>query len=197
MDLSGVDLTTDTVVTARLRLRPWHLDDADEVALACQDAQIVHWLPELPAPYARDDAVEYLTAATNGPQGTRTSLIRAIEEATGGRLVGSIGITDLTEIRGAEIGYWVAPWGRGNGYAAEATDALARWAFGHGVHRVSLLAATGNVPSQRAAERAGFVREGVLRGSHRDRAGAPRDMAIYGRLATDPGPARAATAPAG
>lgn len=192
LDLTAVDLLTETVTTPRLLLRPWRLDDADEVALACQDAEIANWLPLLPSPYTRDDAVEYLTAVAGNAQGT--GLIRAIEEAAGGRLVGSIGITGLTEIRGAEIGYWVAPWARGHRYAAEATDELARWAFSHGVHRVSLLAATGNVPSQRAAERAGFVREGVLRGAHRDRTGTPRDMGIYGRLSTDPAPAGPATA---
>lgn len=63
-----------------------------------------------------------------------------------------------------------------------------RGGFAHGVHRVQLLAATGNVPSQRAAERAGFLREGVLRGGHRGRRGVPREMVVFGRLATDQPP---------
>lgn len=111
-----------------------------------------------------------------------------MEDAATGHLVGSIGIGGITNVRGAEIGYWVAAFSRGRGYAAEATAVLAAWAFGHGLHRVQLLAATGNVPSQRVAKRAGFLREGVLRGAHRSRDGVPRDMVLYGRLSTDEPP---------
>jgi RimJ/RimL family protein N-acetyltransferase len=117
-----------------------------------------------------------------------TGLPLAMEDAATGHLVGSIGIGGITNVRGAEIGYWVAAFSRGRGYAAEATAVLAAWAFGHGLHRVQLLAATGNVPSQRVAKRAGFLREGALRGAHRSRDGVPRDMVLYGRLSTDEPP---------
>ena len=42
-----------------------------------------------------------------------------------------------------------------------------------------------NVPEQRALEKAGFVREGVLRGAQ-FRAGAHHDMVGYSRLRSDP-----------
>jgi RimJ/RimL family protein N-acetyltransferase len=57
----------------------------------------------------------------------------------------------------------VAPWARSHGYAVEAAGATAAHAFDTGLYRVELLAATGNIASQRVAERAGFTREGVLR----------------------------------
>jgi len=64
----------------------------------------------------------------------------------------------------AEVGYWVAPWARGRGVAAQATRVLCEWAIrDHGFERVQLFAATGNAASQRVAEEAGFVREGVAR----------------------------------
>lgn len=87
---------------------------------------------------------------------------------------------------GAEIGYWVAPWARGHGYAAEVSDGLARWAFGHGQHRVVLLVAPDNAASCRTAERAGFRREGLLREAEVDRQGKHRDFVFFARLATDP-----------
>lgn len=89
----------------------------------------------------------------------------AIEELRSVQLVGAIGLNDLTESGGACFGYWVAAWGHGRSYAAEATDALSQWAFAHGVHRVWPLAAVANVASRRTAERAGFMRERAPRGS--------------------------------
>ena len=50
-----------------------------------------------------------------------------------------------------------------------AVRALSQWAIlEHGFERVELFAATANTGSQRAAEKAGFVREGVA-GAHRSR----------------------------
>lgn len=187
-DLTGVDLLTEAIRTPRLQLRPWRLEDADDIVHCCNDPDIANWLPLLPSPYSLQDAHTFIADIAWAQQRAGTGLPLAMEVAATGRLVGSIGIGGLADVRGAEIGYWVAAASRRHGYAAEATDRLATWGFTHGVHRVQLLAASGNVPSQRAAERAGFIREGVLRGAHRDRAGTPRDMVLYGRLATDPAP---------
>jgi RimJ/RimL family protein N-acetyltransferase len=65
----------------------------------------------------------------------------------------------------AEIGYWMGPADRRHGYVTEAVRAVAEYAFGLGLYRLELLAATGNVASQRVAERAGFTREGRERRS--------------------------------
>jgi len=182
------DLTTVTVRAPRLVLRPYLLDDVEEIAAACVDPLIQHWLPALPSPYTLDDARTFVTGVVE-PMAAGTDLMLAVVGRGDGRLVGSIGLHRIGDQRGHEIGYWIAPWGRAHRYAAEATDALARWAHAHGMHRVHLLAATANVASCRTAELAGFLREGVLRESHRDRAGGPQDMAVYSRLATDPAPA--------
>ncbi len=188
LDLTGVDLLTESVSTRRLLLRPWRRSDADDIVLCCNDPDIANWLPLLPSPYTLKDAHTFITDIAWDQQRAGTGLPLAMEEPGTGRLVGSIGIGGLTGVRGAEIGYWVAAFARGRGYAAEATDALATWAFEHGVHRVQLLAATGNVLSQRVAARAGFISEGELRGGHRGRRGVPRDMVVFGRLATDQPP---------
>lgn len=64
----------------------------------------------------------------------------------------------------SEVGYWVSPWARGRGIAAEATRAAGEWLLiAEGFERLELRAAAGNVASQRVADRAGFTREGVLR----------------------------------
>lgn len=188
MDLSAVDLTTETVQTPRLLLRPYRDDDVADIVLACNDPLIARWLPAIPSPYAEPDAREFLEGIAGHERREGTGLTCAIQEMATSRLVGSVGLSGLTRETGSVVGYWVAPWGRGHGYASEATDALVHWAFGHGGHRVWLVAAVGNRASCRTAERAGFLREGLLRESHRDRAGVPMNMVLYARLATDPAP---------
>ena len=94
------------------------------------------------------------------------------------------GVHELTSGRlGPEIGYWIAPWARREGYAAEAARALADWAIGHGAERVHLFTDVDNAPSRAVARRAGFVEEGVVRGCLEYRDGRRADAVLFGRLA--------------
>jgi RimJ/RimL family protein N-acetyltransferase len=85
-----------------------------------------------------------------------------------------------------EIGIALVPEARGKGYGTQAQRLLARYLFAHTpVHRIEAFTETGNVAEQRALERAGFTREGVMRGvGWRD--GAWRDGAVYSIVRTDP-----------
>ena len=82
----------------------------------------------------------------------------------------------------AETGYWIGPADRGRGYVTEALLAVAAYAFEAGLYRLELLAATGNVASQRVAERAGFTREGVLREARPAPGGRRSDMVLFSLL---------------
>jgi RimJ/RimL family protein N-acetyltransferase len=44
-------------------LRPWNESDAEAVYEACQDPEIQHWIPVIPRPYTREDAVAFVTGA--------------------------------------------------------------------------------------------------------------------------------------
>ncbi len=84
------------------------------------------------------------------------------------------------------IGIELAAEARGQGYGIEAQRQMADWLFEHtSVHRVEATTDVDNVAEQRSLERAGFVRDGVLRGAQ-FRAGAYHDLVFYGRLRTDP-----------
>ena len=64
----------------------------------------------------------------------------------------------------ANLGYWVRTSAARRGVATNATRAVARYGFEElGLQRIEIVAAVRNLPSQRVAEKAGAVREGVLR----------------------------------
>jgi len=163
MTAAGTQTFPETTLTAGdLTLRPLREDDADDVAAACQDAETLRWLP-LPRPYTRANAEWFIGTLVPTQRDSGAGIVFAIESA--GRLAGAIDLKHVNWVsKVAEVGYWVAPWARGQAVASEATRALSQWAIReYGFERVVVLAATGNVASQRAAEKAGFVREGVAR----------------------------------
>jgi RimJ/RimL family protein N-acetyltransferase len=66
---------------------------------------------------------------------------------------------------------------------------IARWAFDElGVQRLELTTAPENVASHRVAERAGFTREGVLRGLQATKNEGRRDTVMFSLLPLDLGP---------
>ncbi len=85
----------------------------------------------------------------------------------------------------AGIGYWISPAQRRRGYATAALRMLVGWASAiEGVERLELVVEPWNEGSWRAAEAAGFVREGLLRRWERV-GGVSRDMYMYAYLPTD------------
>jgi RimJ/RimL family protein N-acetyltransferase len=151
---------SDGVVT----LRPWREADASAIAEACRDAEIVRWLDQVPQPYTRADAREYIAAmAQNWREGTAASF--AIADAATGDVVGSITVHWVDAEQGvAEVGYWVAPRARGRGVAPRAVRLVGGWAIREcGVERLQLRADVRNESSRRVAVKAGFHEEGVHR----------------------------------
>jgi RimJ/RimL family protein N-acetyltransferase len=159
-----------------IALRPWRDQDADAVAEACGDPAIAHYLPFLPQPYTRQDALEFFR---HKPEDL------AIVDAGTDRVLGSVGSSP----RGdgiVEVGYWVAPWARRQGVASAALDRFATTLFESGLQRVYLVTALTNGASQRVAVAGGFVREGIARASTRTRDGGWQDMVVWARTVGDP-----------
>ena len=83
------------------------------------------------------------------------------------------------------IGITIVPEHRGRGHGAAAQRMLAEHLFATTVaNRVEASTDTENVAEQRALERAGFRREGVLRGAQY-RAGEWHDLVLFARLRDD------------
>ncbi len=182
MDLSLVELPREVVHTGRLVLRPYRPEDVDAEHRACQDPDIQRWTT-VPVPYTEADARQFVTETTVSARAQGRALTTAID--VDGRFVGSAGLHFSTGMLGPAVGYWLAPWARGQGYAAEATRALADWAFDRGAHRVHLSADVRNVASRAVARRAGFVEEGIVRSSLPYRDGTRGDAALFSRLPGD------------
>ena len=133
-----------------------------------------------------------------GPRSPKTDPAAASLDADGGltvlaedgRVAGDVGWRwqqwgPNAGSRGPMIGIWLRPEHRGAGLGTWAQTELALLFFRHTtVHRVEASTDVENVAEQRALERAGFRREGTLRGAQW-RAGAYRDCHLYARLRTD------------
>jgi len=104
----------------------------------------------------------------------------AIADIVTGEAVGQIGLwlRDLNFGR-ASTGYWIGPEQRRRGYAAAALAAITRCGLTlEGVYRIELYVEPWNQGSWRAAERAGYHREGLLR-SWQQVGNERRDMYMY------------------
>jgi RimJ/RimL family protein N-acetyltransferase len=89
-----------------------------------------------------------------------------------------------------EIGITLVPDARGHGFGTQAQRLLVSYLFGHTLaNRIQAGTEITNVAEQRALEKAGFTREGVLRGTvFRD--GAWHDGVLYSILRHEAGPPR-------
>ncbi|SEK49729.1 GNAT family N-acetyltransferase [Streptacidiphilus jiangxiensis] len=152
-------LRTDSLV-----LRSFSRADVEDTQRAASDELTQTWLP-LPHPYTLDDATAWCSRTAHALRESGDCIHFALADPATDRLLGTIGLRRTSwRARTTEVGYWVAPWARGRGVAAEAARVVGRWALcTQGFERVELRAATGNIASRRSAERAGFQEEGVLR----------------------------------
>lgn len=165
------ELVSDGVVT----LRGWREQDADSVYEACQDPELLFWLPALPRPYTREHALAFVRGEHEvGPHAY--AIVRE------GDVIGSIGM-DVNRHRSGRIGYWCASNARGRGVATRALRLLSRYALEElGLLRLELMTDPDNGASQRVAEKVGYRREGVLR-SHLDHPdGRRRDSVMFSLL---------------
>jgi RimJ/RimL family protein N-acetyltransferase len=118
---------------------------------------------------------------------TRTELMLAIESS--GVLAGDVQARRDDEAMPPgvfEVGIGVFRACRGRGVGTAALSLLTDHLFEDELaHRVQLSTDVDNVPMRRAAEKAGYAFEGVLRSYWPAPGGAPRDFAMYARTRDD------------
>jgi RimJ/RimL family protein N-acetyltransferase len=171
--------------TGSLILRPLSASDIPDVQAAASDALTQQWLP-LANPYTLEHATDWCTKAAPAVREEGKGITFAVADKATDHLVGAISLGKVGwRSLSCEIGYWVAPWARGQGVAAAAARAVVAWVFdAQGFERVELKAATGNVASRNTALRAGFREEGVMRNAGVTHGGRV-DLVLYSVIPAD------------
>lgn len=148
-----------------ITLRPYHPDFAPALFEAARESieTVAPWMPWLSDDYKLEHAlawtqrqvemfaagVEYDFMMLDGHQ----------------RFLGACGLNqiDIANPR-ANLGYWVRTSAQARGVATQATRLLVDWAFSNTpLVRLEVVVSVENAASLRVAEKAGAVREGVLR----------------------------------
>jgi RimJ/RimL family protein N-acetyltransferase len=161
-------------------VRAWRPDDAEALTRHANNLHVARQLRDrFPHPYTRVDAISFLKS-------TAAALPTNLAIEVDGEAAGGIGFVRGSDVErfGAEIGYWLGEsfWGRG--IVTEALVLVTDYAFEtFNILRLFALPFADNVASIRVLEKAGYVREGLLRSSC-VKYGQRRDQALYARVNT-------------
>ena len=154
--------------TERLLLRPFKLEDADDVFEYASDDKWLRHLPRVSQPFTRKAAEEFV--ARQLLTSWETHPVFAI--VLGAKVVGSIGFRVDQKNEIGVIGYRIAREHWGKGLIPEAAKAVIGCAFReYGLAKVYAWTDSPNTQSQRVMEKLGMTREGVLRSHGKGRDG--------------------------
>lgn len=154
---------TPTIAGETVTLREYRDDDVELVSSVVEDP-LVPLITSVPVGGDLDDIRAYIERQRNRAVSGEGFQFVVVDSSSGGS-VGQVGLTfrEPSHER-ASVGYWIAPQHRRHGFAAAALSVIARWALEYGaIQRLELYVEPWNEGSWRAAESAGFTREGLLR----------------------------------
>ena len=147
------------IETARLKMRPWSMDDVDAIWPTVSDPKFptqMSWEAHRDKHETREwiERAQQLVA-------TNEEVKWAIEYE--GQAIGSIGFHEIVwQVRAfrldrAELGYWLSPAHQRKGIMTEAVQAIVRYGFETiGLHKIMVTCIADNVASRRVIEKASF-----------------------------------------
>jgi RimJ/RimL family protein N-acetyltransferase len=150
---------------AQLTLRFPEPGDGEPILEAVRETlpELCRWMTWCHPGHSEADALRWISSQAQARESG--SAFEFLIVGGSGRLLGVCGINAINhENRFANLGYWVRTSESRRGVAVNAVKLLASWVFEHtNLQRLEIVAAVGNEPSQRVAEKAGALREGTLR----------------------------------
>jgi RimJ/RimL family protein N-acetyltransferase len=168
-----------------VRLEPMTLEHAPELAQAASDGEL--WnirITSVPDP--GDEATYIQQAIEMREAGSRLPFV--VRELTSGTIIGTTSYHDIiSNVGRVEIGYtWYAKSWQRSHINTSCKLMLLQHAFEYlGCQVVGLRTDILNLASQKAIERLGAKRDGVIRHHHLRRDGTVRDTVMYSILATE------------
>ena len=156
-------MTTPTLQTARLRLRPFADTDADALFALHSNAYVLRYWDS--PPWTEPARAERFIARCRQMAEEGTGARLALERASDGVFLGWCSLSRWNpDHRSASLGYVLGEAAWGHGYATEGARALLQWGFDTlELNRVQAETDTRNLASARVLEKLGFVLEGTLR----------------------------------
>ena len=174
-------MTAPLLLTPRLLIRPFQIDDAARVQLLAGDATIADTTMNIPHPYEDGMAETWIgsheVGFNRGDQAHFAIVLRAADE-----LIGAVGLNFNNSHARAELGYWIgAPyWSRG--YCTEAARATLGYAFmARAINRVQATHLARNPASGRVMQKLGMQHEATFRQYFRKN-GRFEDVELYALL---------------
>lgn len=170
--------------TDRLILRKVTSNDANSLLTYLSDIDVMKYMglePFVSIDDALDEISWYKSIFDKG-----TGIRWGISLKGQGKVIGSCGfLNKAAQHYRAELGFELSKEQRGKGIASEAIEAVVCYGFEQmNLQRIEALIEPPNIPSQKAVERQGFIREGLLR-SYEYTCGKFDDLYMYSMLKQD------------
>ncbi len=143
------------------KLRGWQIDDVESLQKHADNPNIFAFLfDRFPHPYTTEAAIEWITARL-----TQDPILNFAIDVDG-KVMGVIGLDLRADIyrKAPLLGYWLSETLWGQGIMPQAIKLITAYAFTNlDIVRVQAGVLSNNPRSMRSLEKAGFVKEGVLR----------------------------------
>jgi RimJ/RimL family protein N-acetyltransferase len=147
-------------------IRPYKTEDISVMFEAvCESIpEISAWLEWCHADYTIEEAETFIKSRPEAWE-REEEYGFAVFDAKTKEFLGGVGLNLFNRrFRLCNLGYWLRTSATGRSIASKATRLVAKFALTElGLNRIEIVASVKNIPSQRAAEKAGAKREGILR----------------------------------
>lgn len=172
------------LTTARLKLRPFNLEDAKEVQRMAGSPKVAATTAAIPHPYLDGMAEEWISKHQEWFQ-KDLSVDFAIESISSKKLIGNISLMINKSNQRAEIGYWVGEEYWNNGFCTEAMSEVIKYAFEvKNLNKITcrhimINPASGKVMTKNKMVQEGYLKQEIFKNS------TFQDMVVYGLLKSE------------